>query len=147
MLPHGAPMCQVAKIKPAHAERTFITVSEGNLGTRTRNFYFKPELGVLSCSRLLRSSVWHLGQPTACNNIPTRPPRLKNRTALFVQEAGGLRQRMGVLGMRELVILILNIVCLQGSVVCNQSSNPYRCQSSHCCRRTFVHASQWDTHF
>ena len=32
MLPHGAPMCQVAKNKPAHAERTFITVFEGNLG-------------------------------------------------------------------------------------------------------------------
>ena len=69
--------------------------SRATLETRTRNFFFKPELGVLSCSRLLRSSVWHLGQPTACNNIPTRPPRLKNRTASFVQEAGGPRQWMG----------------------------------------------------
>jgi hypothetical protein len=32
MLLHGAPMCQVAKNKPAHAERTFIKESEGNLG-------------------------------------------------------------------------------------------------------------------
>jgi hypothetical protein len=90
------------------------------LETRTRNFYSKPELGVLSCSWLLRSSVWHLGQHTACINIPTRSPRLKNRTALFVQEAGGPRQRMGVFGMRELVHYYSKRCLSVGSVVCNR---------------------------
>jgi hypothetical protein len=73
MLPHGEPMCQVAKNKPRPRWKEPL---EGNpratLETCTRNLC-TPSQSLAFClaQRLPWSSVWHLGQHTACNNIPT----------------------------------------------------------------------------
>ena len=77
--PMARQCVKLRRTNPAHAE--------GNL--------FAPSQSLAFClaQRLTWRACRHLGQNTACNTLPAHPPLSK--TASFVQEAGGPRQRMG----------------------------------------------------
>lgn len=77
--PMARQCVKLRRTNPAHAE--------GNL--------FAPSQSLAFClaQRLIWRACRHLGQNTACNTLPAHPPLSK--TASFVQEAGGPRQRMG----------------------------------------------------
>jgi hypothetical protein len=97
------------------------------LETRTRVFnHSKPELGVLSCSTAVTEQRV-ASRPTSPHAITYRLAHLdsKEKTALFVQEAGGPRLADGCFWYAGVgTFFILDSVCLfVGSVVCNLRIN------------------------